>query len=343
MRILVTGVSGFIGARLARRLVERGDRVVGLLRASSDRSLIADLLVAGKLEAVEGDVRDPASVERATPGCDVVVHTAGDVSYWSRDRERQHAINVDGTRNVIAAARKAGVTRFLHTSSVAAVGIPDRGDPPAREDSPWNAGSSGIGYFTTKRAAEELVMDAARRGFPAVIVNPAYVIGPGDVRLHDGNVFIDLHRGTIPMCPPGGNCWVDVDDVIEGILLALEHGQTGERYILGGENLKYREVFELIAGALGVRAPRFELSSVVAKVSAPAYELIGALLGRYPRMTRETALLFQRDLYFDCSKAREELGYAHRPFAETVQRTIEWYRVHGYLPAAEESGAPRTC
>jgi dihydroflavonol-4-reductase len=333
MRSCVTGATGFIGARLVRRLHERGDQVVALCREGSDTGLIDDLLDTGAVLRATGSLLDQGSLLRALSGCDRLFHTAGDVSYWRRDRLRQWRVNVTGTRNVLMAARQAGVARAVYTSSVAAVGFPPPDGPPATEDLPWNAAHRGVEYFTTKRRAEELALQACASGLPVVMVNPAYVVGPGDVRLHDGNIIIDVQQGTIPLCPSGGNCWVDVDDVVEGHLLAETRGRSGARYILGGENLTYREVVDRVASLVGVRPPALDLHPVLGAVSAPFYELLGGIRGRYPRMTREMALLFRLRMYFDSTRARQELGFTTRPFQETLERTVAWYREHGFLQA----------
>jgi dihydroflavonol-4-reductase len=281
---------------------------------------------------VIGELDRPDSLDQAMTHCNVVIHAAGDVSYWRRDLERQRRVNVDGTRAVLAAARRTAVERVLHISSVAAVGIPERGGAPADESHPWNAGESAIGYFLTKRHSEEDALAAHATGLDVVIVNPAYVVGPRDVRLHDGNIFVDLQQRAIPLCPPGGNCWVCVDDVVDGMLAAIARGRSGERYILGGENLSYRDAFDVVAAELGVPAPRMMLNPFIAAFAAPIYETLSFFTGRYPRMTRETARLFHENLHFDSQKAIKDLGYSYRPFRETALQTIQWYREHGILP-----------
>jgi dihydroflavonol-4-reductase len=331
MESCVTGANGFIGAHLVRRLCQRGDRVRALCRAGADTRLIDDLLRSGAAVRVTADITCPEELDPALVGVRRLFHVAGEVSYWGRDRPRLWRVNVRGTRNVLAAALRAGVERVVHTSSVGAVGVPPTQGPPATETFPWNAGSLRLPYFTAKRAAEELAQQACEAGLDVVLVNPAYVVGPGDIRIHDGNIIIDMHRGTVPLCPVGGNCWVDVEDVVEGHLLAEAHGRAGRRYVLGGENLSYREVLGRVAALLGVRPPPLALSPLVSHALAPVYELLASLRGSYPRITRQTAFLLCQCMYFDSTRAQEELGFAGRPFQETLQRTVAWYREQGFL------------
>ncbi|HEY3228882.1 MAG TPA: NAD-dependent epimerase/dehydratase family protein, partial [Roseiflexaceae bacterium] len=228
MKVLVTGGTGFLGANLVAALLERGDAVRVLRRANS--SLIA--LDGLPVEHVIGDILEPDAVARAVAGCDLVFHVAALASYWRARRDQVYRVNVEGTRIVMDACSRAGVPRVVHTSSVAAVGIPPPGTV-GDETTPFDALSATFAYADSKHRAEAEVQNAVARGLDVVIVNPASVFGAGDHYLNTGRIVIEYGRGRIPVVPPGGMCVVDVDAVVRGHLLAAERGRAGERYILG--------------------------------------------------------------------------------------------------------------
>src|SRR5262245_6690433 len=241
MQVLVTGGTGFLGANLAAALVARGDSVRVLRRPSS--SLVA--LEGLPIEHAIGDITEPDAVERAVEGCELVFHVAAIAAYWRDKPGRIYHVNVEGTRVVMEACLRAGVSRVVHTSSAAAVGIAQ--DGIADETTPFDRLSATFAYADSKRLAEAVVREAVARGLSAVIVNPAVVIGAADHYLNSGSLVVAYGAGRIPAVPPGGICVADVDAVTQGHLLAAARGRAGERYILGGENLSYLQVTATIA------------------------------------------------------------------------------------------------
>ncbi|HEY3450050.1 MAG TPA: NAD-dependent epimerase/dehydratase family protein [Myxococcales bacterium] len=329
MTTLVLGGTGFVGGQIARELAAAGDAVRVLVRERSSKKGLAGL----EVEEVRGDVRDLESLRRAAQGVDRVVHAAGAVGLAPFAAERLRRVNVEGTRNALAAARGAGVDRFLFVSSTAAVGSGTL-DRPADETMAWDLAGKGP-YWQTKQAAEQLVLDAAKKGeLDAVVVNPSYVLGPGDVKPTSGTVLLGIATGLVLFYPSGGTGFVDVRDVARGVRLALEKGGTGERYILSGENLTYRQVIEMAAKERGLRPPMLPLPEQVARSAARVGDLLGP---RFPRAfgllnTPFVGSLFDL-LYVTSSKASRELGFAPRPVREAIRDAYAWFEQNGYLRA----------
>lgn len=319
MKVLITGATGFLGSHLTSRLVREGHAVTILRRPTSTT---AGLDALGVISAV-GDVTDRPSLEAAIKGQEVVVHAAASVGNREGLGDLQTAVNVEGTRNVVLACRRHGVRRLLHVSSVAAVGLLDRPGPPADESFPWNLERSGLRYHLSKRQAEAAVQEGVQAGLDAVIVNPGSACGPFRGGFRGNELFEGVVRRRIVPYFRGGRDVVHVGDVVEGILGALDRGRTGERYILGGENLTYRRIAELVAGHLGVRRVLVPVPGLVTGLAASILEPLGRLSGRPPRITRATHYCASRFAFYDSGKARRELGFAPRPFMDIVSEYVE--------------------
>ena len=326
MKVLVTGGTGFVGSQLVAALVRRGDSVRVLHRANSSLLTLEGLPV----EHVVGDILDPQTVERAVQGYDWVFHVAGLSSYWRARREEIYRVNVEGTRLVMDACLRAGVQRVVYTSSVAAIGIPPAGTV-GREDTEFDPLSATFAYADSKRRAEEEVRRDVDRGLAAVIVNPAIVIGAGDQYLIAGQLGLDVARGRLPAVPPGGICLVDVDAVVQGHIAAAERGGVGERYILGGENLSFREMATMIASMTGRPAPRRTLPRRALPVLGAIVDAANRVSPRPQPVSGDQLRLSAWDLFFDSGKAVRELGYPLLPFRGAAEKALRWYREHGYL------------
>lgn len=316
---LVTGATGFLGATLVRRLVAAGTPVRILRRASSSLDLLGD--AAGLVEHAEGDVTDWRAVRAAVSGTAQVYHAAAYVGFGGRkDREALMAVNVGGTANVVDAAREAGVDRLVHVSSIAALG---RTLPPRRmidETAVWRPSKANTAYAVSKHLAEMEVQRAVAEGLDAVIVNPALIFGPGRPGENTMQIAQKLREGTLPAVPAGGTCVVDVEDVAAGMERAMAHGRTGERYLLGGENLLWREILGQLAEVLGVEPPRVTLTRRPALALAAASAAWAALTRTRPLITFETARTASAVYRYDHTKAVEALGCTFRPFPETAAR-----------------------
>lgn len=328
-RALVTGGNGFVGCHVVRALLEEGREVRVLLRAGADVRTLDGL----NYEPFVGDLRDADAVARAVEGCDEVYHVAADYRLWLLDEAPMYATNLDGTKNVLAAVRRAGVRRMIHTSTVGTLGVPP--DGPGREDVPVSLGDMVGAYKRSKFLAEQAAVEAARSGAPVVIVNPSTPVGPFDYKpTPTGRVIVDFLNGRMPAYLDTGLNLVDVDDVARGHLLAAERGRVGEKYILGGENLTLEQVFHRLAALSGVPAPRVRVPYAVAYAYALAAELIArTITKREPRASLTEVRMARKRMFFDSGKARRELGYSPRPIDDALARAIAYYRETGACAA----------
>lgn len=335
MRSLVTGGTGFIGASVVRALVERGESVRVLVRAESDRRNLDGLPV----ELAIGDVRDATSVARAMVGCRRVFHVAALYSFWA-PASLVEAVNVDGTRTVLEAARAAGVETVVHTSSVATIGAP-LGGGVADETFALSPGQVVGAYKRSKVRAEQEALAAARRGLRVVIVNPSFPVGPGDIKpTPTGRVIVDFLNGRMPAYVQTGLNVVDVRDVAAGHILAAERGKSGERYILGGVNMTMRDLLAALARASGRNAPWLQLPhGVVATLAGPS-EWVAWLLGREPRLTRDTVRMSRHTMFYSSEKAVGELGWPQSSAKTALADAVGWFRANGYVHASRRQTRP---
>ncbi|MCX6143580.1 MAG: SDR family oxidoreductase [Ignavibacteriales bacterium] len=324
--VLVTGGTGFIGSNLAAALVQRGCNVRILRRPGSDLRALEGLNV----EHAFGDVRDKDSVKSAMKGCDTVFHTAAIVSYWKKERPLMFDVNIGGTRNVVESCIELGIKKFIHTSSIAAVGFPENGTT-ADETNTFNWDRYDVGYRISKFEAEKEVLRGVARGLNAVMVNPSVVIGERDIHFHGGQLIRDIYRKKIFYSLSGGMNIVYVGDVVRGEILSAECGRSGERYILSGENLTHKEIISTIAEVVGGIKPLFQIPLACVKFVAAVSEGIASGLGRRPWVTRELFVGSHLKYHFSCRKAESELGYTRTPFREAVEKSFAWYRSNKML------------
>ena len=325
--VLVTGASGFIGSAVARHLVEEGFSVRALVRPESRR----DHLTALGIEIVEGRIDEPAALEAALASRRYLFHVAADYRLWARDPGEIFAANVGGTRAVMEAAVSAGVERVVYTSSVAAVEPRPDGTPADERAFMPERAASGA-YQRSKIMAERLVREMAGRGLPAVIVNPATTIGPRDARpTPTGRIIIAAATGRMPAFVDTGLNLVHVDDVARGHVAALRHGRIGERYILGGENVRFARMLADIAALAGRRPPRLRIPWYAALPVAWVAEAASRVTGREPLATREGVRHARHRMFFTSAKAEQELGIRARPYMEALADALAWFRNAGYL------------
>ncbi len=320
---LVTGATGFVGGHVSRVLVDAGHDVRALARSASDTTALEGLSV----EVVHGDVTDPSSVARAVEGCQAVFHAAALNAFWHRDRRAFHRTNVEGTRNVLAAALDAGVDRVVHTSTWAVIGRPAAGG--LADETTVAAPRDLRGpYRHTKHLAELEVHTFLGRGLDVVVVNPTVVVGPGDAKpTPTGRMVRDYLVGRMPAFVEAHLNFVDVEDVARGHLLAWEKGRSGERYILGNRNMTLQQMLEVLARVLGRRPPRWKLPRWLMQAAAYADEFVeGRLLGREPRIPLEGLLHAQGHRAVDCSKAVRELGFPQSSVEDALERAVRWFQ-----------------
>jgi dihydroflavonol-4-reductase len=327
MKALVTGATGFVGAAVTRALLGGQWQVRVLARRGSDRRNLRNLDV----EVCEGDLGDSSSLERGAQGCDGLFHVAADYRLGAPDPAQLYRVNVEGTRNVLNAAQRAGVRRIVYTSSVATIGIPADGTPG--DERTQSSLANMIGHYKrSKYLAEQVVRDAAQGGIPVVIVSPSTPVGPGDIKpTPTGLLVLDAAAGKMPAYVDTGLNIVHVDDVAAGHLLAYERGTPGERYILGGQDLSLREILEMIARLEGRNPPRIRLPYGLVLPIAYVAEGFARLTGRSGRITLEGVRMSRKKMFFSSAKAARELGYRWRPPLQAFEDAIRWFRDNGLL------------
>jgi dihydroflavonol-4-reductase len=326
--ILVTGASGFIGSAVVRHLVKAGHQVRALVRSTSSRINLAGL----PAEIVEGDLRDVESLIRAMAGIRYVFHVAADYRLWARNPQDIVRTNVEGTRNLMNAALRAGVERTVYTSSVAT--LKARPDGKASDETFRLEAQSAVGaYKYSKVVAERLVETmVAEQKLAAIIVNPSTPIGPGDVRpTPTGRVIVEAAAGRMPAYVDTGLNLVHVDDVAAGHLAALQSGRIGERYILGGQDVLLGDMLREIARQVERAPPRLRLPRRLIFPIAYGAEAIARFTGREPFVTTTGLRLAKDRMFFTSAKAERELGYRARSYSEAIAEAIAWFRQHGYL------------
>jgi dihydroflavonol-4-reductase len=327
MRAFITGATGFIGAHLARALLCDGRQVRALVRPESDRRNVAGLPV----EVVEGDLDDQRRLTEQMAGCDAVFHVAAHYSLWVKDRDSIYRANVEGAKNLLAAARAARVKRFVHTSSVAAIGVPATG-ALGTEDMRTTLEELVSDYKKSKYLAEQAAFRAAREGLDVVIVNPSTPVGERDVKpTPTGEIILRFLQDRMPAYVHTGLNLIDVEDVARGHILAWERGRTGERYILGNRNLSLKETLEILAAITGKRAPRIAIPHSIPIAVAFIDEMILARLGKKPQVSFYAARMSRKAMYYDSSKAVRELGLPQNPIEKALEKAARWFKENGYV------------
>lgn len=326
MKALVTGATGFVGSAVARALIKTGVDVRVLARRDSDFTNLQPY----KIDGVFGDLRDKGSLHTALAGCRQVYHVAAHYALWARNPSIFYDVNVEGTRNLMEAARDAGTERIVYCSTIGAIGLPPDGGL-GTEDTPVSLSQMAGHYKRSKFLAEQEVLRLASEGLPVVIVNPSAPVGEGDVKpTPTGQVIVDFMKGRMPAFIETGMNLVDVDDVAVGHLLAMEKGRIGERYILGTKNLMLHEIFEILSTLTGIRAPTLKLPRLAVLPLAYLNQWLSNFTGREPRIPLEGVKMAKYKMHYDCSKAIRELGIPQTPPEIALEKAVRWFREHKY-------------
>jgi len=328
MRVLVTGATGFIGSHVARKLVEEGFEVVALARPQSNTRNLDGC----KVRICYGDLKNKQSLEDALKGCRALFHVAASYSLWSPDPKQVYAVNVEGTVNIMEAAVAQGCQKIVYTSSESTIAIP-KGSGLGTEGA-INSPQDVYGHYKRSKVLAE--MEVARlcsRGWPITIVNPTTPIGERDIKpTPTGRIVLDFLNGAMPAYINTGLNVVDVEDVARGHVLALEKGKVGQNYILGNKNMSLAEILGLIAKLAKKKPPRFCIPFWAAFSAACVDELVrGRILKRCPRIPLAAVKTARKFRYFDCSKAKNELGFAPGPIEDAFSKSISWFIKEGYV------------
>lgn len=328
MKVFLTGATGFVGSHVARLLHERGATLRLLVRKTSRLDLVEPL----GADLVTADLCDADALRRLMEGCELACHVAADYRLWIPDPDAMYRANVEGTRAMIRAAAAAGVRRLVYTSSVATMGFATDGTA-ATEDSPV-ALEDMIGHYKrSKFLAEEVALDAGRKGAPVVVVNPTAPVGEQDIKpTPTGRIILDFVKRKFPAYVDTGLNLVDVVEVARGHLLAAERARPGERYVLGGENFTLKQLLDKLAAITGIPAPTMKLPYALALVSGAVDTFVtGHLLRREPRVTLDAVRMGRKKMYASSAKAERELGWRTLPVDDALRRAVTWFREHGYV------------
>jgi dihydroflavonol-4-reductase len=326
MTTLVTGASGFLGSHVTRQLVARGETVRVLLRASSNNRAIADL----PLEYVTGDLRDSASLARALSGVQRVFHVAADYRLWAKRKQDIYDSNVGGTKNLLDAAKRAGVSQFIYTSTVATIAV-DRPEHP-NESTDAKLEEMVGHYKRSKWQAEREVLDAARQGFPAIVAMPTTPVGPWDWKpTPTGKIILDFLNGKMPGYVETGLNFVGVEECAAGHLLISDKGKVGERYLLGAENLTLKELLDTLSKITGLASPKLRIPHGLALGVAYANTAFSRLLGREPGIPVEGVKIAQHMMFVNVTRAPKELGFKPGSVEAALKRAVNWYTENGYV------------
>lgn len=325
-KVLITGGNGFLGSNTARELFRRGYELKLMMRASAATAVIDDI----PCEIYYGDISDPDEVMNAVKGCDYVVHTASVTEQWGVSAELYQQVNYKGTVNVMEACMVHGVKKIIHISTANTIGPGDQ-YKPATELSSFTLTHIHSGYVSSKYIAQQYVLEQVeRRGLPAVVINPTFMIGQYDSKPSSGKLILHGINKRLVFYPPGGKNFVSVDNVTAGIANALECGKTGECYLLAGENLSYRDFFALLNKVSGqqpvlVRIPRWLL-----KIFGILGTLLGTVSGSAAKLNYSSAYMLCLYNYYSGKKSERELGITYTSTEKAVSKALQWFRAHHY-------------
>ncbi len=331
MRVFVTGATGFVGAHVARHLADQGAELRVLVRATSNLANLDGVAA----DTVVGDLLHPETLRSSIRGCDALMHVAADYRLWVRDPKTMYAANVDGTRALLRIAREEGVRRSVYTSSVATMGF--KSDGTVVDEATAVSIDDMIGHYKrSKFLAEQAAIEAARAGQEVVILNPTTPIGSRDVKpTPTGRIVVDFLNRKFPAYVDTGLNLVDVSEVARTHGAALELGRSGERYILGGENLTLKQILDKMSAITGLPSPKMKVPHAVAMTFAFFDEIVaGRILGREPRATVEAVRMGKKKMFASSVKAQRELGFRIVPVYEALRSAIDWFWAHGYAPPA---------
>ncbi len=334
-KVFITGGTGFIGGNLIGKLLEKGYSVKVLIRnhgleTHCSASLLDKFSWKNNVEILNGDILEPETFQGKINDCEIIIHCAALIAFWNRLWDKIYRVNVIGTKNILDEALKSGCKKFIHISSVAAIGYGENGEP-VNEDHPYNWTKHNISYMETKHDAEKEVYKAIEKGLNATIVNPANVWGVGDYRGRRTPI-IKAVKFSQPFYVKSGTNFIDVEAVCEATINAIYMGKCGERYILGGENLSIKDFLSIIADEIGARKPSIKLPKLPIILFSYSQEALGIFTKKSPKPSASQLCFFGRNIFYDSSKAIRELKMPIISFRECIKKTVRFYRENKLLP-----------
>lgn len=326
MKILVTGADGMLGTNTARELLGRGHEVRAFLLEGSPAKTLERL----EIEKVYGNILNEPDLVEAARGCDAIVHTAANTNIWPNRSTIVRSVNIDGTKNVIAATQKSAIKRLVYIGTANSFGFGSKANP-GNESKPYQSQKYGLDYMDSKYEAQRLIIEAAKTdGLPAVSINPTFMFGPYDSKPGAGAMILAIYHRKVPGFAVGGRNYIGVKDVAVGIANALTMGQPGECYIAGHENLNYKEAFTKIAETIGVAPPKITIPASLSKAYGYIGTKTGQLLGTTPTVSYAMAQISCDEHYFTAAKAVRDIGLPQTPVEEGIRACFEWLKANGY-------------
>ncbi len=327
MKILITGADGFVGSNLVRELLSRGHKIVGFIQFGNDPKTIKDL----EVELRFGDLLDKQSIDKAFPGCDALIHTAASTSIWPYRSEIQKRVNIDGTKYLMQAALQNNLKRIIHVGTANSFGFGSKNNP-GNEQKPYMTDRYKMDYMDTKYEAHKLVLNMIENdNLPAIIVNPTFMFGPFPTPMGSAKMIESVYKGKVPGFSRGGRNYVAVKDVCVAIANSLEMGKIGESYILGNENLSYKEIFSLIAEVTNAKKPKLFMPDFIVKAYALILTLLAKVFSFYPTVNYRMALMSIDEHYYSPEKARKELKLPQTPIREAIMEAFNWMKENKFL------------
>ena len=328
MKTLVTGSTGFLGSAVLRELLDDGREVKVLIRKGANTANIDGLDV----EIAYGDLRDSESLQSALNGCSTLYHAAAYYSLWDRDQQLIYEINVEGTRKILQASQKKGLEKIVYTSTVGCIGLNDD-TTPATEKTFFNKNTLSNNYKKSKYQAEQVVLEFARSGLPVVIVNPSTPVGPRDIKpTPTGKIILDFLNREMPAYLDTGLNLIDVKDCARGHILAEKKGISGERYILGNQDLSLFDILVMLETITGLKAPSIKMPFWLALSAGWICEMVSNhITGKPPAVPLAGVKMAKYFMYFDSSKAVQKLGLPQNPVENALRQSVDWFKNNNYV------------
>lgn len=327
MKILVTGADGLLGSNLVRELLKRGHTIRAFVQPGRQQKTLEGL----SIEKFSGNLLNAVEVEKAAEGCNAIIHCAASTSVWPTRSEIINTVNIEGTRNIIEAVKKNNLERLIYIGTANSFGFGSK-EKPGVEGNPYRSDTYGLDYMDSKYKAQQLILkEVKENALPAVIVNPTFMFGPYDSTPSSGAMIVALYKGKVPGYTSGGRNYVCAKDAAVAIANALTKGRVGECYILGNQNMSYKEAFGKIASTIGVKPPSLAIPSAFAKLYGGIGSFIGKVSGKAPAISYPLSRIACDEHYYTPAKAIKELELPQTPIEVGIKECFEWLKENGYL------------